>query len=497
MHIRTRIGVVACSLAAALTLPATASAITTVRASEERPGPPRTESTFADIVLQGDDGPSDLTIEREEARLSDGRVIEGGVRVSDPYGVVPGENCASVPDSGGTSVLCQLSGFASVSGDMTAGGDDDSITIGMGTIDVDAGAGDDVVSGASTALGGPGDDELGAQLMDGGPGADVLGDEEFGPGLIDLSRRTEPVQFSLVEGEEGQGDRLVDVAGVIGGRADDVLTGSANDDIMLGGPGDDVLDGAGGDDQLADWEGRNTLDGGEGDDALVTDRASRVFSDLRSLSPLPDGPPLPAQGRALLLAGPGDDTVISGPGADRLDPGEGRDTVTTFVPAISGGADTVWLRDDDPDTLICDRRSAVRADSRDHLARCERIERTGAPRPRLLDVGARGSFTGNRGGSGTAFIGCSDDFGRRCRGLVRVYALGREVGRERFSIAPGTFDATVRFPLDRSVFDAVGERDRLRSSYRVDTRDARGRPVVLRGRQTLCTSRDISACREP
>ncbi len=461
-----------------------------MRVSEVRAGPPKSPDSYADVFLTGDDRPSDLVLEREHPRVSQGDLI-----VRDPYGVVAGENCAAVPDTAGTSVRCPLPGLTRLSGKMTAGGGDDRITITDGAIDVDAGAGDDVVKGASMALGGPGDDELHAARMDGGPGADVLDGTGFARALIDLSARTEPVHFSLVDGEEGHGDRVVEVEGVIGGSSDDVLTGSPGEDIMLGGPGDDSLEGGDGNDELADWVGRNSLDGGRGDDILVTDPASRVSSNLRALSPVPDGSPRRAEGRALLLGGPGDDTLISGPGADQIDPGEGRDTVKTFVPAISGGADTVWLRDGDPDTLICDPRSSVRGDSRDHVARCTRIDRTGAPRPRLLFAGDPRGGGGNRGYTGTAFIGCSDDHGSRCRGLIRVFVLGREVGSRRFSIAPGTFDSEVRFPLAPSVVDDVGERDRLRSLYRIDTRDARGRAMVLRGQKTLCSGREgVPSC---
>lgn len=63
--------------------------MTVVRVSDVRPGPPKSESTSADVVLTGDDHPSDLVMERD--------LDQGDLIVYDPYGVVPGQNCASVP----------------------------------------------------------------------------------------------------------------------------------------------------------------------------------------------------------------------------------------------------------------------------------------------------------------------------------------------------------------------------------------------------------------
>ena len=58
---------------------------------------------------------------------------------------------------------------------------------------------------------------------------------------------------------------------VIGDRDDDILGGTARDDVMVGGRGDDKLAGGEGDDILAGEWGRDELVGGPGSDIFVLD----------------------------------------------------------------------------------------------------------------------------------------------------------------------------------------------------------------------------------
>lgn len=485
----------------ALAMPSRAGAITTVSAREECakiPGYPGEDERLCvhTVTLRGDDGPSDLRAD--------------GVVVRDEYGVLAGENCQEVPDSGGLEARCRVPGVMNVYGgdggdvyEGHAGGGDDRWNVdtdyrsgyvadvlpGFGVLQ--GGEGNDELVGAATLRGGPGDDTLRATFentpLDGGPGVDVLDGGDDRGGLADYRSRTAPVTASLdsgaAAGEAGEGDRLVNVGGVLGGAGDDVLRGGEEDDLLQGGPGDDELYGEGGDDGLWDGDGRDLLDGGPGDDRVTTGRHLHR-SDLRSSLELDDEFPVgDGQSRSTLLGGPGDDLVRSGLGSDRLDGGHGRDEALA-----SGGRDTVWLREGDADTVDCGRDASVRIDSRDLAQGCLRIERTGAPQPRIGEVGTTANYSPgaiNGGEFGRLTIRCSDDQEDGCGSLVRVFALGREVGRTRVR-APAGRDTRVVFRLRPSFRREVDERFEVNTIYRVDTRDARGRPIVLRARQTFC-----------
>jgi hypothetical protein len=126
--------------------------------------------------------------------------------------------------------------------------------------------------------GGDGDDRLisgaGRQLaLSGGNGVDT----------VDYSDHEQPVEVSLDGvandgGVEDAGAENVDVERIVGGKGNDVLTGSTGPNRLDGGPGNDVLDssdgadvllGAAGNDQLTGGGGVDTYDGGDGDDAVT------------------------------------------------------------------------------------------------------------------------------------------------------------------------------------------------------------------------------------
>ena len=73
------------------------------------------------------------------------------------------------------------------------------------------------------------------------------------------------------DGRPGELDNVQsDVEQVVGGIADDTLTGSGAADVLLGGDGNDTLSGLGGPDTLRGDAGDDTLLGGTGDDALTS-----------------------------------------------------------------------------------------------------------------------------------------------------------------------------------------------------------------------------------
>ena len=90
-----------------------------------------------------------------------------------------------------------------------------------------------------------------------------------------------------------------------GTSGDDIITGSARDEVLHGGSGNDRLKGGGGDDVLNGGSGNDIMDGGAGDDTL-------------------NG----GSGNDVLEGGAGDDILIGGSGNDYLHGGLGDDILT-------------------------------------------------------------------------------------------------------------------------------------------------------------------------
>jgi len=90
---------------------------------------------------------------------------------------------------------------------------------------------------------------------------------------------------------------------ILGTDDDDVITGSANDDIILARGGDDFVRGSKGDDDINGGAGDDKLRGGRGNDTL-------------------DG----GLGNDILHGGRGDDRLIAGAGDNVLNGGRGTDT---------------------------------------------------------------------------------------------------------------------------------------------------------------------------
>lgn len=134
----------------------------------------------------------------------------------------------------------------------------DASTDGAG-VDIDAGAGDDTVTGGS-----------GADLIDGGSGADALS----GGGGADTLSGGEGADS--LDGGEGS-DSLLGGTGadtLDGGAQADTIDGGAGDDSLIGGDGDDVFVLSDGHDTITDFNFGNT--GGLGDG----DTANNDFIDL-------------------------------------------------------------------------------------------------------------------------------------------------------------------------------------------------------------------------
>ncbi len=225
-----------------------------------------------------------------------------------------GPGCsASAPGTVRCSYPAGLGG--DVSAVLRGGGADDRflVLVAPGPVSFEGGGGDDVLTsqraanqGVDTLDGGPGADQLsggpGLDLMTGGPGADVLRGEEGddhlsgdgsavpapvpadpdvldgGPGrdVVSWGGQEAPVRVDLADpgpdGATGEGDQLVGVEDVEGGRGADVLLGDDGPNRLLAGESarpeldstGDVVDGRGGNDELRASAQR----GGAGDDVL-------------------------------------------------------------------------------------------------------------------------------------------------------------------------------------------------------------------------------------
>ncbi|HEX2885124.1 calcium-binding protein [Vineibacter terrae] len=204
---------------------------------------------------------------------------------------------------------------------------DDLIEGGAGDDYIDGGADDDVIfgdAGNDTIIGGLGSDTIkgnagddifvvtstadGRDSYDGGDGIDTLDYSAVGTAVTLTLRDNAASTFAT--------DTIEDVENVIGGSANDRLTGNSLANALTGNAGDDVLKGAAGDDILDGGMGNDELDGGADDDQLFG-----------------------GAGDDVLKGGAGDDVLRGGAGTDTLTGGAGFDQ---FVfDSLSDGIDTI------------------------------------------------------------------------------------------------------------------------------------------------------------
>jgi T1SS-143 domain-containing protein len=177
----------------------------------------------------------------------------------------------TVHSDGGTNVDLELHSLTSVDPSVIVvnGGADSGTQIIGNTFDGD---GPYITGNGNERIGGSaGNDEL-----DGGSGID----------LLDLSRATGPVVFTLVQSAintvvdlTGVGlgvDEYRNFEGVVGSDFADALTGSSGNDIIDGGKGDDTITGGKGDDILVGGEGNDTFVHVVGDGNDIIDGGSET-----------------------------------------------------------------------------------------------------------------------------------------------------------------------------------------------------------------------------
>jgi Ca2+-binding RTX toxin-like protein len=343
---------------------------------------------------------------RQATIASDEPTIQG---TPGPDVIVAGRGANAIAGGPGNDLICGGYGRDEIYGgrgnDILDGKKDrDVVHGGRGSDEVDGGAhrdrvfgdsGNDAVRGGAghrdVADGGPGDDQAEggrghSDAVLGGIGRDRI---DGGPGRHDIASYRSaggPVEVDLAQGvvAGAEAERLTGIEDVVGGLADDVLTGSgaspnrleggAGDDRLLGGmPGDQAFGGPGSDQCLGPFAVSNScgsapvavgtrveLYGGLGQAAslaIVGDDAADAISvghrgrryiirsavGLLRLGPFPPGAPCRYGGPLVSCPGPVDSIVASlGAGEDAL-------TLSSAVPAgtavtVDGGPGADRLR---------------------------------------------------------------------------------------------------------------------------------------------------------
>lgn len=314
-----------------------------------------------DDTLIGNDGVNALTGGSTNANTASGNDTLDGKLGNDTltggsgsdtvsYATRPApEVITASPDDGGAAG--ENDTYATIE-NITGGGGDDILT----ERDVDAnvldgGPGDDSINAVTepsglgdtpqpdTFIGGPGTDTVSYALR---TGADS--------GTAPITRLTITLDGTANDGVPGENDNVGgtdnSVEEVVGGTANDTITGNAGDNVLSGGPGADTLDGSTGADVLNGDGGSDTatyasrmtgvtatLNAGTADDGNIDDGPEGARDDILTTENLVGG------SGADTLTGDsavGGNTLIGNAGDDLLDGLAGPDTLTG-----SGDVDTV------------------------------------------------------------------------------------------------------------------------------------------------------------
>lgn len=219
---------------------------------------------------------------------------------------------ATLTGGNGDDVISPSSGLGNLT--INAGDGDDIVTGGDGNDTINAGDGDDTVEGGvgdDSVLAGDGMDTVslsaGNDFADGGDGADTI---------------TGGVGDDTIRGDEG-----ADL--IFGEDGNDSLHGGLRNDTIDGGFGNDEIDGAAGDDLIDGSFNRDTIRGGSGDDSIDGGGGQDVINGQHGEDTINGGPnedTIFGGGRNDILNGDAENDVILGQGGiDTIDGGEGFD----------------------------------------------------------------------------------------------------------------------------------------------------------------------------
>lgn len=411
------------------------------------------------------DGQVVLSYEAEPGEANDVslRVESDQAMIDDSAGVTPGEGCTR-PDPMFPNRATCTTPEAIVDAIVRLKDRADRIRLTAQAARVEGGPGDDRLSGSrgdDVLVGGPGDDLLaggpGNDLFDEGPGRNGADIFRGGRGIdiVSYATRTRRVvadfQGDADDGQRGEGDQIRrDVEELQGGEGNDRLTGNSRANRIDGGPGAD------------------RIRGGNGPDVLIAGADSR---------------------RNRLAGGGGEDELRGSEGPDVLVGGRGRDRITPDGARV-GGNDLIGARDGRVDDIRCapgPGADRVRADAKDFVARCGRIDRRGAtPFTVLLSHGDLGERISRNGRLVELAVGRSRD--DRSGGRVRLALFarnGRLMGARSARVRRRSTVARVNVRLNR------WGRGLLRSQRRVVARavsrtvDANGRTRTVQARVVL------------
>jgi hypothetical protein len=245
------------------------------------------------IVYAGPGEANRVTVVQEDLGSSDFlRVREAGAGVTLATGsgcdlVGPGDVRCSLPDY---FIVYTADGNDSVASEARIGS---YLAGGTGDDTLQGGSGEDTVDGqdgSDTLAGGGDDDEL-----KGGAGTDTATYASYSLAVeVDIDGRAD-------DGASGEDDDVdFDVENLVGGAADDRLTGSSGANFVQGGPGRDTVRGEGGNDTLEVRDGEHDDAAcGSGQDHALADPGDGLAGDCETVTlatPLVPPPPgAPAQ----------------------------------------------------------------------------------------------------------------------------------------------------------------------------------------------------------
>ncbi|HEY1357134.1 MAG TPA: calcium-binding protein [Thermoleophilaceae bacterium] len=428
---------------AMLVLPAAAQAasVRLVDQTDERSG-----ITSSEVVYDATPGEAN----RVDAAYDGTRFVT----VTDAVAITPGRGCTRPNPAVPTSARCEITaegGSAGITVNAGDGNDFARVTGDAGSLRGGDGNDELIVLGdrASDFTGGPGNDHIvggdGFDVIDEGASASGSDFIEGGGGddQVLYSHRRNKIHADLSgdagDGELGENDRIArDVETLVGGHADDRLTGNSGPNALLGGGGSDILEGAGAADLLAAGDSE--------------------FGPSRSHT------------HDRLNGGSGRDELLGSAGPNRLSGGGGADEI-----AAAGGNDRISDRDGKLDAISCGRgRDRVRLDGFDFTTdRCERISRSFSPAgvPMALELSS------NSRRRALVKVGCPSDAPRVCHGRVVIKRGRRGLGSRKFRVRHGhTKEVVVAVPAS-----ATGKRVRVT----VRSLDRLGRIRTVSSRFTL------------
>ncbi len=215
---------------------------------------------------------------------------------------------------------------------LNGGGGVDTLNGDAGNDTLNGGTGNDFLhgdDGSDTLIGGLGDD-----LLDGG------NDGSADTASYATATTSVVVDLTVQDGSTDQDtggagrDTLLDIENLVGGAADDTLTGNDVNNRLSGGLGKDTLTGAAGLDTLLGGSGDDQLNGGLGNDVLNGNDGNDVLNGNEDHDSLTG-----SLGNDTLNGGTGDDVLNGDSGADTLLGGSGNDV-------LNGGSNNDTIKGD-------------------------------------------------------------------------------------------------------------------------------------------------------